>query len=449
VRVLHVVHDFLPLVRAGVEVYTYQLARAQARRHEVAVFHASFIPGTPNYTVRQGSWHGVYTIEAVNNRLYDSFLETWRNPAMEAIFHDTVRDFKPDAVHFQHLMHHSAGCVRIAKEAGARTVFTLHDFYAVCPAGGQLVIRGDKICPGPGAARCPGCYAASALHLGPAERALTGGTFTRMVPLARRFRQRAPALVDRTVGLTRRLAAMVNPPATWTQIKARSAALLCAVDACDAVLSPSRFLGRSLQAYGMKHAFVHSDYGFIPPSADKKTAPAPDNTRRPLRVGFIGPVTRHKGLELLLRAAAIAGDGVEVHVHGSEVVDRALAARLRAAHPAAVFHGPYDPAGLDEVFAGLDLLAVPSRWPENSPLVIHEAFLRRVPVVASHIGGIPELLRDAGPWCLFPPGDVEALAHTLRRLRGDPSALARARTMLPPVKTIDENAREVERYYKK
>ena len=55
------------------------------------------------------------------------------------------------------------------------------------------------------------------------------------------------------------------------------------------------------------------------------------------------------------------------------------------------------------------MLVVPSIWPENSPLVIHEAFLAGVPVVASRIGGIPELVQDGVNGLLFEPGDADDL----------------------------------------
>jgi glycosyltransferase involved in cell wall biosynthesis len=490
-RVLHVIHDFLPAVSAGVEVYVFQLAREQARRHEVAVFHVSFVPGAPNHQVRPGSYGGVRTIEVINNRLYRGFEETWNNARMEAAFAGAVRDFKPDAVHFHHLMNHSAGYVDTAKGAGARTVFTLHDFYAVCPSGGQLFDAAARICPGPGPSRCPRCFASSALNLGPAERILTDARSPAIASIARRVRKHIPHAVETAVRFAKRAVTTVRPPASWREIGLRNEAMLRALDACDVVLSPSRFLGLSMRAFGMRKAFVHSDYGFVGAKAQGRmqeaggrklatgdwqlTTPNPARAvvgRRssvvtPLRVGFIGPITRHKGVEVLLRAAEIAGAGIEVRIHGSETIDPALAARLKAQftndsqpttydrdihpssfilHPSFLFLGPFPPDALDGVFRGLDVLVVPSVWPENSPLVIHEAFMRGVPVIASHIGGIPEIVTDGRSGFLFPPGDVEKLAHLLRRVR-EKGLLDRFRRRLPRVKAIAQNARELERVY--
>ena len=67
----------------------------------------------------------------------------------------------------------------------------------------------------------------------------------------------------------------------------------------------------------------------------------------------------------------------------------------------------------------MDVVVVPSIWPENSPFVIHEAFLAGVPVVASRIGGIPELVEDGRNGLLFPVGDADRLASLIIRCYQD------------------------------
>ena len=66
-----------------------------------------------------------------------------------------------------------------------------------------------------------------------------------------------------------------------------------------------------------------------------------------------------------------------------------------------------------------DVLAVPS-FTEGFPLVIVEAMLAGIPVVASAVGGIPEIVVDGDTGLLVPPHDAPALADALRRLLGDP-----------------------------
>jgi glycosyltransferase involved in cell wall biosynthesis len=64
-------------------------------------------------------------------------------------------------------------------------------------------------------------------------------------------------------------------------------------------------------------------------------------------------------------------------------------------------------------------VVVPSKWYENAPMSVLEACAAGVPVIASRIGGIPEILEDGVTGLLVPPGDVRALAREMRRLYED------------------------------
>jgi len=79
--------------------------------------------------------------------------------------------------------------------------------------------------------------------------------------------------------------------------------------------------------------------------------------------------------------------------------------------------------GLDRVYQAVDLLVLPSLG-ERLPNVVLEAMASGTPVVASHIGGVPEVVQDGQTGFLTPPGDVDALRGRLERLLHDP-ALAR------------------------
>ena len=90
--------------------------------------------------------------------------------------------------------------------------------------------------------------------------------------------------------------------------------------------------------------------------------------------------------------------------------------------------------------ASLDALVVPSVWIENAPFVIKEAFAAGVPVVASNLGGMAELVEDGRNGLLFSAGDSADLRRVLTRLLDEPALLATLRAGLPRVRTIDEDA---------
>ncbi|PYR55304.1 MAG: glycosyl transferase family 1, partial [Acidobacteria bacterium] len=86
-------------------------------------------------------------------------------------------------------------------------------------------------------------------------------------------------------------------------------------------------------------------------------------------------------------------------------------------------------------------------WIENAPFVIREAFAAGVPVVASRLGGMAEMVRDGVNGLLFEPGSPDALATVLRRVIDEPALLAALRAGIRPVMTIDEDAAQLVALY--
>jgi len=96
---------------------------------------------------------------------------------------------------------------------------------------------------------------------------------------------------------------------------------------------------------------------------------------------------------------------------------------------------------LPNIFSKADVVLVPSVG-ENYPFVIREAFHACVPVIASELSGIPEIVQDGVNGLLFNPGDANQLAEKIRQLVEDKSLLNRLKTNILPVRTMEEDARE-------
>jgi glycosyltransferase involved in cell wall biosynthesis len=149
----------------------------------------------------------------------------------------------------------------------------------------------------------------------------------------------------------------------------------------------------------------------VPEPAPPRPVPVPPGR---LVIGAVGRLDRQKGFDLLLRAVArlpaahvvLVGDGPE-----RPALER-LAAELGIAGRVSLLGWSEDAPGYLRSF---DVLAVPSRY-EGLPLVLLEAMVAGVPVVATTVGGIPDAVRDEVSALLVPPDDVAALAAALRRL---------------------------------
>jgi glycosyltransferase involved in cell wall biosynthesis len=157
---------------------------------------------------------------------------------------------------------------------------------------------------------------------------------------------------------------------------------------------------------------------------------APDPARAPgKRLLFVGRLAAVKGLPVLFEAVAalrarhpdlaldLVGDGAE------RPALEALATRLGIAE-ATRFLGY---RSQDEVAARLaetDLFVLPS-FAEGVPVVLMEALAARVPVVATRVAGVGELVEDGASGLTVPPGDATALAEAIDRLLADPALRAR------------------------
>ncbi|HEX3778676.1 MAG TPA: glycosyltransferase family 4 protein [Pseudonocardiaceae bacterium] len=189
----------------------------------------------------------------------------------------------------------------------------------------------------------------------------------------------------------------------------------------DGVIAPSRFLAEA----------VGVDVGRVPIRVLPNGAPLPSATPLPgsANVLFVGRLEPVKGVRVLISAFAriadrhpeagltLVGDGEQRAELERQVAGAGLAGRVR-------FAGWLDGGQLAAAYAGADLLAIPSVWPENFPTVALEALGAGRAVVASRVGGIPELVEDGHNGMLVTPNDDASLADALDRLLRDPTRMA-------------------------
>jgi len=131
-----------------------------------------------------------------------------------------------------------------------------------------------------------------------------------------------------------------------------------------------------------------------------------------------GRLEEQKGHDLLFEALSavlrqgldftlvVAGDGSR----RSWLEQQALSLRLA---PRVQFVGQVEDVG--SLLAAADAVLLPSRW-EGLPLVLLEAMARGRPIVATAVGGVPDVIQDGVNGTLVPPGDAAALAGALEQL---------------------------------
>jgi glycosyltransferase involved in cell wall biosynthesis len=139
---------------------------------------------------------------------------------------------------------------------------------------------------------------------------------------------------------------------------------------------------------------------------------------------FVGRFEKEKGVEELIAALeALDRDDVAVAAVGHGGAQRwwFLDRLGELSHPAHAYW-ELDPIAVRRLHVASDLLVLPSHF-EARPTVIYEAMAARSPVLASNVGGIPEMVVDGETGVLVPPHDAGTLAETLDYLLDDPERL--------------------------
>jgi glycosyltransferase involved in cell wall biosynthesis len=157
----------------------------------------------------------------------------------------------------------------------------------------------------------------------------------------------------------------------------------------------------------------------------------------PVRALFVGQVGRRKGVHDLVHALKrLRDDGVAIELtvvgpseHGGQLeAMRTLCAEL-GIDRVVRFTGALTGEALYEQFRTHDVFTLPS-YTEGIPVVLFEAGAFELPVVTTPVGAITALVRDGENGFMVPPGDVGALAASLRRLALDAGLRARLGSQL-------------------
>lgn len=176
---------------------------------------------------------------------------------------------------------------------------------------------------------------------------------------------------------------------------------------------------------------------------------------RPLTAGAVARLSPEKGFEHLLRAAAIAkAGGTDIHVVlGGDGPSRGALEQLAGELGIAGivrFAGGIAHEDVPALLAQLDLFVMPSTW-EGFGVAALEASAMRLPVIASDVHGLPDVVLDGETGILVPPAEPEAIAQAIAGLAGDAEMRRRlgdaGRAFVERQYRWDDNARLMERLY--
>ncbi len=311
-------------------------------------------------------WRSPRAAATVPERVRAMVRATWNVEATGAL-RRLIRDVRPDAAHAHHVHRHLTPAIfPVLRAAGVRSAWTLHDHELVCPNG--LRYTGGQPC-----FRCQGGhYAAAVTH-----RCKDDSTPASLAVAVEKAIHR---------GLRRHL----SP---------------------DVYIAPSAALLDGLSVDGLPSARC----AHLPNLVEVDAAPGEHGAN----VIFAGRLTAEKGI-LVLAGLARAMPLVRFDVYGDGPAKPALLGlpnvRLWGARPRAEVHTALATAGA---------VVLPSLWQENQPYAVLESQLLGRAVIASAVGGVPEIVKPEVDGLLVVPGDVGELAAAVARCLGDKALAGR------------------------
>lgn len=193
------------------------------------------------------------------------------------------------------------------------------------------------------------------------------------------------------------------------------------------VISPSQFLIDEYQKVGF---FEGVDVRCIPNPSPRPLGIIRESHRSgPLRLLFIGQLGYHKGLAFLLDAFAKYHGEARLQIVGTGPL-RSLVEARAAADKRIAYLGYTPQEEVMKCVAAVDAVVIPSLCYENSPTVIYEALSAGVPLIASRIGGVGELIDDGTTGILFTPGNESDLLQAITKMDAEKDDFAaRSATM--------------------
>lgn len=405
-NILLCVHSFPTQRMAGTELYVYHLAKELIKKgHKVRILYPVLNNSSQNINIMEERFEDIILAKMFLTQP-KNIIEHFKNEYAENVFNNYLASYVPDIVHFHHFLGISVSPLHACFEQNIPAIVTLHDEWILCEQLHYLQPDGG-FCSGPETTeKCTQCY------------------------INRHPEFQSTKFVE----------------SIFQSFSHRQEYLSEALKWINTLIVPSLFLKNEL----IKHNFMHPKILHMPlglhPFSTIPYKPLPNI----IRLTYIGNINFTKGFDVLIKAFNfINSNNVELNIYG-KVQDETYFYNVMSLNmkPYQVkIHGQYEPAELPEILSKTDLAIIPSRS-ENYPFVVRECLHAGVPVIASNVGGIPEIIKNGENGLLFESGNFQDLASKIMLLIMNPKILINFRKNIKPVKSISEDAVELESVYR-
>lgn len=388
-NILKVIHGFPPDYMAGSEVYSYTFCKELLRKgFKVNVFTRIENEFDAPYTTYRENIDGIDVLRINKPKDYN-YKDKFYDKSIDEIFEAYLLEIQPDIIHFGHVCHLSVNLIKIAKKHNKKIVYTLHDFWLSCVKG-QLINKENKICSGPSVEKCAACS-----------------------PYCTNIYEVKNILDD------------------MKEIR----------DLVDLYISPSNTVKNFFINQGIpKDKIIYQHYGFNYNNIKYRKRFYTKNSN--ITFAFLGRIVPTKGIKVLCDAFTEL-PYLDIYIYGNIGGSKRFLEKDNI-H----FMGGYHNNDIKNILDKIDVLIVPSTWLENSPLVMQEAFLAGVTVIASNIGGMKELIGENEGF-LFEANNYKALKSTIENITSNPEILNSIKDNRHKVLSIEDDAKFTIMHYQK
>jgi glycosyltransferase involved in cell wall biosynthesis len=408
VRILYVTMQYGQGYGQGTERYLTDLGREMKRRgHEIV-----YLAGDPLERGPRRSLGDVVQRDPLVIACPTFGLRTVRGASPQQLIR-VLHQHRPDIVHLANPAHIGAGITEACRQIHIPYVVTTMDFWWTCPKSTRLHYKGG-ICPGNQPwVECTYCSVSHETRVAMRELVVGPSGLLALAIMTRSMIRGAPITESRR----------------WF---VREHHMRLALQHAAHVIFPS-----SATHANISPLLGHDRWSTIPYGLEAHWfAPREPRPRRdPPTIGFAGTLAPHKGAHLLLDAFHLLGwKDVPLRIAGPHGHDEYMERLDTKAEKLFVeIVGEIAPSRMPAFLRELDLLVVPSTWPENAPFIVLEAHACGTPVMVSDVDGMAELVPEEE--FRFPPNSANMLAQTLARWRAHPTEQTR-----PHVPRVEEMA---------
>lgn len=481
-----------PLQGGGVSIYCRNLIDYLTQKDN---YQISFLYSGTDYTYLRKSPHikkvrnqrhpHVPTFSLFNSPIpspsYLSFedpIGNIQNSELENCFQQFLAQQEPfDIIHFHNLEGLTANCLKIAKESGARIVFSLHNYWAVCPQVNLWQLESSPCTNYLEGRACVSCIPEKIdVNLELTIKKLDdlgsltgrGGKAMRLIKkiYTRLYRRQVwnRTKPDTKSPLTKPIdVAGKELPQQASLYRQRREEIVSLINQyVDVALSVSERTASIYKQYGVDPGKLTTQYigssstQFPIPSNN----PAAYSLGQPFKLIYMGPSRKDKGFYFLLEELRslpqeeLSSLELVIACRVTDIIELTksveykgrLLSLAQSVHRFRYYPG-YKYDNIPSMLDGIHLGVVPPLWEDNLPQVTYELLACRVPVLCSNRGGAQEFVRH--PAFIFDPAKAGDFQEKLRTIRENPHLLTEFWQEARSPKPIEQHFQELVEIYQK